>query len=180
MKKQIQLLFLIVMLTQSFGFSQNPQNCGTSIITNGTFENGYMPESRGQLNYSTGWSPATGDPDLFDSDLTCIPACNNPGDLNCMDAPCNHYGFEHTRNGGKRYIGLWSAVHFNSTLSLYADPARTNPQYFNDHSEFVLVEAAQIKLKNQITPCKTYELTFYVSSAEKGEIDEMFTADCGS
>ncbi|MFT6849938.1 MAG: hypothetical protein ACJATA_000744 [Sphingobacteriales bacterium] len=180
MKKQIQLLFLIVMLTQSFGFSQNPQNCGTSIITNGTFENGYMPESRGQLNYSTGWSPATGDPDLFDSDLTCIPACNNPGDLNCMDAPCNHYGFEHTRNGGKRYIGLWSAVHFNSTLSLDADPARTNPQYFSDRSEFVLVEAAQIKLKNQITPCKTYELTFYVSSAEKGEIDEMFTADCGS
>lgn len=169
------LSYIIIALFPLCAICQTTPNCGTSVLNNGDFESGVMPDSRGQIDYSSGWSAATGDPDIFDEDLACFPACNNPSDFLCVDVPCNHFGFEEQNQGGKRYMGLWSAVHFAEDANF-----DFNHTPLSSQAEFVLVEASQIKLNETVTPCKKYELSFFVSSAEKGEVNEFLTADCGS
>ena len=169
----IKLSFLILFFAM-YQFVSG-QSCVNNVLPNGNFEEGILPDFRGQIERSTDWTSATGDPDLFDEDVLCLPACNNPGDFTCVDVPCNHFGFEEQRNGGKRYAGLWSALSISARA--YAEIENSAEFREFDHQ---FVEAIQHQLKNPMNTCKEYTITFYVSAAEKGEIDDFINADCSS
>jgi hypothetical protein len=139
-------------------------------VQNGTFDGPLVPAFRGEISKATHWFAATGDPDLFDSQFTScliLPNTNqvcdiNPADVNCLGIPCNHFGSEGHRNASatsKRYAGLFAAAGIDRTVN-------GNPQQIK-----LLTEGIEVPLTPALDPSKTYQLSFWVSRAEKGEVD---------
>lgn len=141
------------------------------------FENGsIMPEERNQLSLASPWFAGTGTPDLFDQGQTnCANICGtSPLDINCVGIPCNHFGNESIRPGsiGQRYAGVWMAIS-------KADNPRLNIAVSGSSAPDALeffVEAVERPI-TKLVPNRTYQLTFYVSKAEKGEVDNLVVQD---
>ncbi|MFT7114356.1 MAG: hypothetical protein ACI8P7_001141, partial [Candidatus Azotimanducaceae bacterium] len=164
-------------------------------VPNGDFEAGILPDSRDDLEESTGWIDATGTPDLFDEDYTnclglVLPACNEDArDYNCMSVPCNHYGdlAHNNLTGGQRYAGLWFAVGtdlgvlndaaLHLPLNEMIDPSGVvvNPEVnpLNQADLRLVVEGMEVKLTQKLVVGTTYEITFYVSKAQKGNTTDL-------
>lgn len=142
----------------------------TEYIPNNGFEQGALPEIRGQFeSHVFDWFTAAGDPDIFDEDFVqCLPSpippnfppCGlSPLDINCIGIPCNHFGYQTHRTGnGKRYGGLYAAVGSKLTTQ-------------NGIDGRLLTEAVEVEFNTALTPGNNYTLQFFVNKAEKGEVD---------
>lgn len=151
-------------------------------IINGDFEAGTMPQLRTQIERAPDWFKATGDADLFDSLVNCdtIPCGLTPADFNCVDIPCNHFGNQGIRSTGQRYAGLWSAIQLSSAgrtnviIETPKDatgtvlPGGTTIGDPNTTSQ-IAVEGIEIELTQALDTNRYYEMSFYLSKAERGE-----------
>jgi hypothetical protein len=160
---------------------------GNNYVNNGDFDQGPTAELRGQIENATDWFKATGTPDLFDA-LTnsCTLGCpNSVLDINCVGVPCNHFGTQdHDSNLGnnERYTGVWAALGvkidffdpFASSIDLVnalLDAARNNIDIE------LFVEGVETKLAQPFIPGTAYNISFWVSKAEKGQVEDLFVSD---
>jgi hypothetical protein len=152
-----------------------------NLVPNGDMELGSTPNNRSEIEASTGWYSVTGDPDLFDENYNnCLPAgiqaCHANGtDINCMDVPCNYYGYlSHTNaDNGHRYAGLWTASgsqagDFASVLKPLLGGTIAIDNISSTDKILSIVEGMGIRLPQALDPSKTYEMTLLVSKAPKG------------
>ena len=156
-------------------------------VHNKDFETGTTPTDRDQVNRATEWFAATGTPDLYDRNFG---ACN-PGpcgvsllDMGCVGIPCNHFGNEPSRlfSAGNRYAGLWFAVGTEGSIPSLSHPLLQpyipNISTTAGSSELLdlVVEGIEVPI-DQLDPTKTYTMSFFVSKAEKGELENLVVDD---
>jgi len=170
-------------------------------VINGGFESGTEPMLRGDIERAPKWFKATGDADLYDSTYSCYPIPNDltPANLNCLDIPVNHFGYQNVRNTGERYAGLWSLIQLSEATTVAANPrgpegipggeagnvvgnvaggavkgtevtVDVKPEPVNStYTTQVAVEGIEIRLDKQLETDRYYTLSFYISKAELGE-----------
>lgn len=151
------------------------------LVSNGNFEAGIAPNAQCQTENATDWSRATGTPDLFDK---AAPTCINPlsvscdiagmSDNDCVNIPCNHFGFQNAISGESRYTGLWAAVGiFNK---YYPKQSMVAIEEVNEwYDPQFLVEAIKTELLQPLTIGKTYEFSIWVSHGQRGKLLETAT-----
>jgi hypothetical protein len=137
---------------------------GIDFIPNGNLETGSTPAMAGRIDNASGWTKATGDPDLFDRDYACTAGAEG-ADPNCVDVPFNYYGTEgHRLPAGKRYGGVYA---FSGAII----GIHPNPNIPGTHHYLELVEGMQQTLTATLDVSKTYELSYHLSYAENGRVD---------
>ncbi|MFT6844936.1 MAG: hypothetical protein ACJAUV_001125, partial [Flavobacteriales bacterium] len=140
-------------------------------VDNGDFEDGNVPTERSQINLAPTWFDATGTADLFDERVTCAQSCTDLLAFECVDIPCNHFGYQDIRESGQRYSGLRGAIGLDATIHAEYGGDTLVDEMFN-----IMVEGMETKLNTVLDQNKTYKLTFYASLAEQGEIDTLLVA----
>ncbi len=137
----------------------------SNLVNNASFERGEVPVARGEIGKAENWFAASGTPDLFDSRVACVVPCNNlVPEVLCVGVPCNQVGFEPERSGLGRYIGLRATGGIDALT--YADLAGNKVA---EDLHFT-VEAAETHLRKPLVPGETYDLQFYGSLADQGDV----------
>jgi hypothetical protein len=165
----------------------NPCDIVNEFVKNGSLEDGGIPELRGDFQSVTfDWFAVAGDPDIFDSRFaSCLPSpippntppCGlSPLDINCIGIPCNHFGFQNHRLTGtstQRYAGLYSLGVFDKSEQL----PRSKYLDYLELLEGFLIEGIGTELTQPMDTATTYNISFFVSKAEKGEVANILNDD---
>lgn len=147
-----------------------------NLLPNDGFENGILPDDRGQFESNVNqWVAATGTPDVYDENFTtCGLLPCNLNTNNCIGIPCNYFGEEANNaiTSGKRYAGLWFAVGNNLKNQLSGTGVSAAVLELVGDATEIAVEGVEAQMQ-KLDTSKSYTVSFYVSKAEKGEVADL-------
>jgi hypothetical protein len=160
----------------------------TEYVQDGGFVIGTEPEWRGQLDEThtnNTWFASAGGPDLFDKRReSCLPnplpnvdVCGiSPADINCIDIPCNHFGYQDHYTNPNAPVGRYAGLYFALKTSGKGYRLQNDPIDIDGSLSFI-VEGIEQELAQPLVKGNTYCIDLMASLAEYGEVMDVLTAD---